>query len=631
VFSSGFRVLVGIVLLVTLAVPVAAQRRQPPGARPPESPDLSAFLECYRADKQPEIAVFAMIAAPSASISDADLFFREAFEAELRRFFSTNTVRLAAGGRDARQMDAQVERLLAERRSAAAADLLGRRLNCSRVFFVTLRPAGRNAAGATTFNATYDIVDITNDRFIATRAFPRPVPADTQERRLAQLSSGVAREMIKDYVANHCGIAAAPAGRSPTPAPSTSSPAATRPMPGIEGPVEEAFLGVPVEMTVRFAGDLGRRDPLKIAEEITQFEYIESTIGSPRVVNTDDESFVELTIRAFGDPFRVGEDVGYGVFLATGKDSVTRTADDSGVLVEVLDPTYTFWVDEDDERNASARLALRNAYQSQGSPTIAVVTREVVGQDRNEETVLAGRWFWYHTFRRDLWTDNGDIRQFSGEAVANSVKRYLQRVGLDTADAVAEYQNLAEAELPETELRRASTLDTTLRDGGFELIADGKGELSRRDDMVSISYNFNIRSLAARRDLASSLTASRVVPFGDLAAGGFTNEIARELSGQLIESLYQQWSDGVETTSILLPDADTVRESDVIRAYLEESVPGVSFTTFRGVGSQGQLIEVSHRGAGDAIRQALTTGDAGIRFELTEGSTPNRLVAVLAP
>lgn len=628
-------VLIGAVALAGIVSPAGAQRRQPPTQQAPEGPDLGSFLACYDRQQRPTVAIVDILAAPRGQVTGEQQAFGERFGRAVRDQFSDRRIRVAAADRNAQFRDnAELDRLLGISATAAAGKI-GEQLGCEVVFLLIMRPVRATADGGTEYDCEYEVIDVARNRSMGGNLWTMssPGPRETAQRRrseLLKLSGFVAREMMKEYVAYHCGetpvapLITTPSAPVQTPAPVTS-------VPRIEGPIEREFVGPFREVDLRVMGEFDDWETGHIVRGIRNLEYIETVLDGPFIRNDGEQKYVQMTISAAGTPFDLGDELAGGLFLATGKDSRLREADEQQMVLEVKNPTYSTWIGRESPRNRGARAALRRAYQRAGEPVLPVIIRQVTGKDFNEGTMVARNWYWFYPFRFDLWEDAGDNRAYSGEAVARSVASHLNNVGIDTLNAQRAFDAASDQDLAPEELQRSATLQRVLRDRyGTEMLAEGSGELSRRVDQVSVSYGFSVMDLASGRDLANTQTAARVVPFGDLAAGRFTNEVAEELAGQLIEALMQRWERGTDKLSIVMVDADTIRESDRVRSYLEENVDQVVYSNFRGLGSEGQVIEIAHRGAGDAIRTALTDGSMGVRFTLEEGTTSGRLRVSLA-
>ncbi|MEM1185367.1 MAG: hypothetical protein AAGI53_10255 [Planctomycetota bacterium] len=635
------------VVIVGVVADASAQRRtlpsrsQPPTQAPVARVDVDRFLECYRDDRFPKIAVVVWLGAPRSAVSDEDIFFRDSFEADLQGVFQGFDVRMELAAKAAVLDDAENQRLVSGRRWILAADRVAQRLDVERVFFVTLVPLGRNVDGAGEFSGRYDIINTQTKQAIASRPFPKPItgmaPSDRGRlpKSIGAAVNGVAREMINDYTSNHCGFQdPVPSEAVPTRVPTrevTRNPppvAPIRPVPRIDGPAEEDTLGVPMEMTVRVIGELTRRDPAAIREQVRDFEYLRHTIGVPQVRQEGTSRYLEMKVSAFGDPFLVGEDVSYGIFLATGKDSFVRRATDDLVVLEILDPAVSRWIGPEDERNRGIRDALRRVYAQQGRPPIAVVTRSVSTTNRWFERqrwqAKTDTWHWYHAFRDDLPSRELGSGLHAGDAMTRALTRRFANVDLDSANASEVFALNAAPGISERDLQSPGALERVLRDQGFELIADGRGEVVLSPDGLQTSYGFGVRSIATNVSLASTDTSSRSVSEDDVPAGVPTSEMADELAAQLIDQLFERWADGLETTHLVLVDEPSIAYAEDIQRAVG-SVDGVEYTIMRSLGQSGQIIEIAHRGAADDIRRALTEGNDSVRFRMTPGSTANRM------
>lgn len=607
-------------------------RGGPPPARAPERADLRAFELCYAAEDFPQLAVAVLIAQPQGRLSQNDALYRDMLENELVRTFNGADVRLVPPTRVAELRGADVDALVAAREWGRAADLIAQGVDAERVFLVTLIPMGADARGASRFTGRYALFDTTNDRQIDARNFTAPIlgmsNADRGRvpRSLPATVNGLAREIIRGYVENVCAAPARP-GTPRESRDATGTGGIAVPGPGIDGPPEEGFVGPAREVDVRIVGEFDRRDPAEIVRSVRDYEYIKHVIGSPTVTDTGPDRSISMTISAFGDPFLIGDDLSFAIFLATGKDSRVTSADQTAVVLEVLDPARSRWLGATDERNEGVRRALQNAWQRQGRPTIAFVTREVVGQDRNQATGFTGVWSWFHAIDRELWEDAGEPRDWAGAALANELAGRLLDVGLRAADGAQIFSQFA----TDQERDDPRNLEEVLRRRGFSMIANGRGEVSRSPQETDVSFAFDVQSLDSSIIEATSGVVHRYLSRGGNVAVN-TADLGDELAAGLIDRLFNTWTEGLSITSIVLVDDTSVEQSDRIRSAIEASIEGVEYTAFRAIGEDGQIVEVGHRNPAvrDQIRTALTTGEWGETFDIIEGSTDARFRAEIA-
>jgi len=643
-FLSQFAV--GIATLFATVDLAEAQRREPPGRRsPPEAapqpgPDIDSFLRCYRAERFPEFVCGVLIARPGRSIERYEAIYAQQFESMFQNIFRHPDVRMRGAGDLKRLLGAEFDGLVAGNNWVLAADQVARKSGAQRLFLIVLVPNGaRDDRGRVMYNGSYEVWDADTNRPIASVAFPRPFagagPRDAgrQPRGMAGTVNGIARRMIDDYVNFQCGGAVAPpVAPNANPAyvpgsdpvvidPPSFRPGSANPQPA--NPVRPAAPAGPArEFEVRFYGDFARRDTSRIVREIRGFPSLRDVIGDPMV----DGNTVTMKVRASGDAFGVGEELIYAVFMATGKEATVDLADRRRVDLRVIDPAVARWIGEEHEFNGTFRHRLRTAYREQGQPLIGVLSREVVGQDRNNQGVLVRTgWYWYHLFNRKVWEDVGSPRDYGGEAFMSDLARHLGNVGLRASDAAQVFRvaaNPNERENPES-----AVIEEILMRRGITILADGRGEVSRAPQETQVSFNYRVNRIDNFEILGATTTPARHIDNGGLVGGPWIEEMGEELAAQVIEQMYRRWTQGTDVLQLALVDARTVGEADAIRDGIQNDVLGVDYTAFRALGDAGQIIEIGHKAprAVDEIRSGLESGRWGLQFRLLEGSTPGLL------
>lgn len=616
-------------VVITFASAVARAQGDRPPPPPPASPDLPQlpkedFLCAYDHAKRPQLVIADILDVPGGAATDMQQMLAQQLATAVRSMFEDRTIRMVgAAESDKFRVDPQVI-ALARRSTGAAAGHVARQVRADFVVLLKLT-SSPSRRGAEAFDLAYEVLDVSFDP-------PRSLGQDIAFLEYRDVSDGaervrinrrfatfIAKRVMDEFIEEFGGCEAAQ----------------TRPAnPASPGAPPRQDRGRAGEFALTIIGDIDDWEIPDINKRLSAMPSIDRVLNH-RVVNHVPEfgsryrqTEIAYQLSAYAESFDVATQFAAAFFMATGKDSRVKSSDRRSAVLEVKNPMYSTWIGRESPANRAARAALRAAYERAGAPPTVILVDEVVGKDFKEETWVVVTWKWWHAHVAwhtvDLWQDVGDPRTFAGEAITRAVVDHISNLGIDVIDdiagVVADMQH--EGLIREGQDVRASDVDTFLRERfGVRLIIRGNGEVSRRLDQVAVSYNFRGSDPGTRRTVVSTQTAARVVPFGDLAAGRFTNEIGEELAGQIIEDLMKAWSEGRERMQIVIADADTIKRADEIRATIE-GADGVAYTSFRALGSQGMVIEVTHRGAGDEIRRALEA--AGLALQA--GSSETRLM-----
>lgn len=161
----------------------------------------------------------------------------------------------------------------------------------------------------------------------------------------------------------------------------------------------------------------------------------------------------------------------------------------------------------------------------------------------------------------------------------------------------------------------------------FEVGVSGAGYVERDKKRTQILYSFRAYLLDDATYLGGA-TVRRDVSDSFEEIGAAAEEIAAEVTGRLAVQLLDKWS-GAKTLQVRVSNCPSDRALDAVRTIIEERIPGVISTTFRGRvtlegGSMG-VFEVMYSTSFDELKSEILKA-RDLPFDLdSKVSLPGRL------